>query len=173
MSAVKRFDRIWKRHRRLIGWLTCRSYDNKLDLTWFRARLILYQKDSEFVFLLVFAQFHFDPADWGNISNDAKDLITKMLTLDPGKRITAEEALSHPWMEQVAVREKGAVQAPLLLTALGNMKKFQASQKLAQAALLFMGSKVRRPTHPSCCCLLVLTYEYVVHSSQLQRKLKS
>lgn len=31
---------------------------------------------------------------------------------------------------------------PSLMNALGNMRKFQASQKLAQAALLFMGSKL-------------------------------
>lgn len=65
-----------------------------------------------------------------------------MLTLDPSKRITAEDSLAHIWIQQVAKKEKGAIQEPLLLTALGNMRKFQASQKLAQAALLFMGSKV-------------------------------
>lgn len=87
-------------------------------------------------------QFYFDPADWGNISNDAKDLITKMLTLDPTKRIVAEDALAHPWIEQLAKIENGTIQAPLLLNALGNMRKFQASQKLAQAAFLYIGSKV-------------------------------
>lgn len=29
---------------------------------------------------------------------EAKDLINKMLTINPSKRITAAEALKHPWI---------------------------------------------------------------------------
>ena len=29
---------------------------------------------------------------------EAKDLINKMLTINPAKRITASEALKHPWI---------------------------------------------------------------------------
>lgn len=36
--------------------------------------------------------------DWINISTDAKDLITKMLTMNPANRIAAEQALSDPWI---------------------------------------------------------------------------
>lgn len=32
-----------------------------------------------------------------NISPEAKDLITKMLEYDPEKRISARQALNHPW----------------------------------------------------------------------------
>jgi calcium-dependent protein kinase len=32
----------------------------------------------------------FDPADWGTVSPEAKDLVSKMLEKDPAKRITAE-----------------------------------------------------------------------------------
>ena len=35
-------------------------------------------------------KFKFDPEDWDKISEDAKNLIRKMLTLDPKKRITAD-----------------------------------------------------------------------------------
>ena len=33
------------------------------------------------------------------LSNNAKDLITKLLKFDPSERITAREALLHPWFE--------------------------------------------------------------------------
>lgn len=36
---------------------------------------------------------------WGGISDDAKDLIRKLIVLDPSKRLTAEQALQHPWMK--------------------------------------------------------------------------
>lgn len=36
---------------------------------------------------------------WLNLSNTAKDLVMKMLEVDPQKRITIEEALDHPWIK--------------------------------------------------------------------------
>jgi Ca2+-binding EF-hand superfamily protein len=35
---------------------------------------------------------------WDGISESAKDLVRKMLTVDPNKRITANGILSHPWI---------------------------------------------------------------------------
>ncbi|CCG21199.1 hypothetical protein CORT_0A08140 [Candida orthopsilosis Co 90-125] len=37
---------------------------------------------------------------WDEISDDAKDLITKMLEVNPEKRITIEEIWHHPWVMQ-------------------------------------------------------------------------
>ena len=33
-----------------------------------------------------------------NVTSEAQDLISKMLTVDPKKRITIKEALKHPWI---------------------------------------------------------------------------
>lgn len=35
---------------------------------------------------------------WKNISTEAKEFVKACLTVDPSKRITADEALRHPWM---------------------------------------------------------------------------
>ncbi|KAH6847197.1 kinase-like domain-containing protein [Chaetomium sp. MPI-CAGE-AT-0009] len=37
---------------------------------------------------------------WENVDTDFRDLIVKMTNLDPAKRITAREALEHPWFRQ-------------------------------------------------------------------------
>jgi len=39
---------------------------------------------------------------WDPISDSAKDLIRKMLTVDPKKRITCSEALQHEWLKEKA-----------------------------------------------------------------------
>ncbi|KAI4832222.1 hypothetical protein KUCAC02_015196 [Chaenocephalus aceratus] len=42
--------------------------------------------------------YDFPSPEWDTVTPDAKDLINKMLTINPSKRITAAEALKHPWI---------------------------------------------------------------------------
>lgn len=44
------------------------------------------------------ASYNFDNVKWNDISPEAIDLIKKLLELDPERRITAKEALKHPWI---------------------------------------------------------------------------
>lgn len=41
-----------------------------------------------------------DDPIWEGISDDAKDLVAKLLTVDSAKRLTADEALQHPWVQK-------------------------------------------------------------------------
>lgn len=47
-----------------------------------------------------------DSAQWKGISENAKDLIRKLLTKDPKKRINALEALNHSWFEEIKTTVK-------------------------------------------------------------------
>ena len=42
-------------------------------------------------------RFAFDGEVWQDVSESAKDLIVGLLNVDPDKRLSAEQALSHPW----------------------------------------------------------------------------
>ncbi|KAJ2964982.1 hypothetical protein NQZ79_g180 [Umbelopsis isabellina] len=42
--------------------------------------------------------FTFVKSDWEGISFEARDLIRKLLTVDPARRITVNEAMWHPWI---------------------------------------------------------------------------
>jgi len=44
------------------------------------------------------ARYDFNHRAWAKISVEAKDLITKLLVLDPQQRLTAAQALEHPWL---------------------------------------------------------------------------
>lgn len=47
--------------------------------------------------------FCFDEDAWGEVSGEAKALISALLELDPAKRLTASQALDHPWVRVVRV----------------------------------------------------------------------
>uniref|UniRef100_A0A8C1NXX9 calcium/calmodulin-dependent protein kinase n=1 Tax=Cyprinus carpio TaxID=7962 RepID=A0A8C1NXX9_CYPCA len=45
--------------------------------------------------------YDFPSPEWDTVTPEAKDLINKMLTINPSKRITAAEALKHPWISLI------------------------------------------------------------------------
>ena len=47
-------------------------------------------------------QYSLEGKEWEGVSELAKELVRKMLTVDPTKRITVAEALQHPWLMAVA-----------------------------------------------------------------------
>ena len=46
-------------------------------------------------------KLEFDLPCWNNISEQCKDLLTKLLTKEPNKRIALEHALTHKWFSDV------------------------------------------------------------------------
>nr|GLL28763.1 calcium-dependent protein kinase-like [Ipomoea trifida] len=76
-------------------------------------------------------EIDFESDPWPSISNGAKDLVRRMLTLDPRKRISSASVLEHPWL-----REGGeASDKPIDSAVLSRMKQFRAMNKLKQLAL--------------------------------------
>ena len=69
------------------------------------------------------------------LSSDAKDLIQKLMKKNQKSRLTADEALEHPWFEG---KESTEDNSALLNEALSNFKHFRAEAKLQQAALSFI-----------------------------------
>ncbi|XP_016464261.2 calcium-dependent protein kinase 17-like isoform X2 [Nicotiana tabacum] len=73
--------------------------------------------------------FSSDP--WPSISGGAKDLVRKMLTIDPKQRLTAMQVLNHSW-----IKEDGeAPDTPLDNAVLHRLKQFRAMNKFKKVAL--------------------------------------
>lgn len=45
------------------------------------------------------AMYSFKGKVWKEVSDEAKDLISKLMVSDPTKRLNVEEALAHPWLQ--------------------------------------------------------------------------
>lgn len=48
-------------------------------------------------------------------SKNFLDLLTKIFVYDPARRITAKEALNHPWLKEMAVPDDGTEAAKIRL----------------------------------------------------------
>jgi len=57
--------------------------------------------DTPLYIQIVTGQWEFHQGVWDYISDDAKDFISELLVLDPEERMTAREALRHPWIRAV------------------------------------------------------------------------
>ena len=53
-----------------------------------------------------------------------------MLTLDPKKRISANDALNHPWFKEALSEEQGARGREKIHAALDNFRKFNSGNKI-------------------------------------------
>ncbi|XP_049860612.1 calcium/calmodulin-dependent protein kinase type II alpha chain isoform X9 [Schistocerca gregaria] len=78
--------------------------------------------------------YDYPSPEWDTVTPEAKNLINQMLTVNPSKRITASEALRHPWICQ---RERVASVVHRQETV-DCLKKFNARRKLKGAILTTM-----------------------------------
>ena len=75
--------------------------------------------------------------DWENVTEDAKDLIRELLQKKPNKRISAAEALKHPWI--VKNTEGKSMNKNFNKMSLKNcLHNFSSKQKLHQASVAFI-----------------------------------
>lgn len=51
---------------------------------------------------ILHAQFDFPSPEWDDISPSAKDFVKKMLVVNPAQRLTANQALTHQWIQETA-----------------------------------------------------------------------
>uniref|UniRef100_A0A4W6EXG4 calcium/calmodulin-dependent protein kinase n=1 Tax=Lates calcarifer TaxID=8187 RepID=A0A4W6EXG4_LATCA len=89
--------------------------------------------------------YDFPSPEWDTVTPEAKNLINQMLTINPAKRITAQEALKHPW-----VCQRSTVASMMhRQETVECLKKFNARRKLKGAILTTM--LVSRNFSGECC----------------------
>lgn len=121
------------------------SYDKSCDL-W-SAGVILYillsgyppfygPTDSITLQKVREGSFSFARSEWNTVSDGAKDLITKLLVLNPTERYTVEQALHHPWI----VQTDELSELPLSLD-IGSLRSFVETRKLQKTVMMYIASQ--------------------------------
>ena len=54
---------------------------------------------NDLIELIKKVDYNFEGEEWEDASDEAKDLIRKLLVADPKKRLCPAKALDHPWMK--------------------------------------------------------------------------
>lgn len=75
---------------------------------------------------------------WDNVSEPAKDLLKKMLEFEPNKRISAQEAIEHPWIINIKQKQITNIDKDYFSSVLKNIKDFNAKEKLQQATIAYI-----------------------------------
>ncbi|CAA0840933.1 CDPK-related kinase 5 [Striga hermonthica] len=79
---------------------------------------------------VVKAEPTYEEQPWPTLSLEAKDFVKRLLNKDPRKRMTAPQALCHPWIKNI-----NGVKVPLDILIFKLMKAYMRSSPLRKAAL--------------------------------------
>tara|TARA_B100000795_G_C22504257_1_gene325178 strand:+ start:88 stop:417 length:330 start_codon:yes stop_codon:yes gene_type:complete len=106
------------------------------------------------------AKYDFFENEWKNISDDAKDVIKRLLVADPANRMTMPQLLEHPWVKASADKcreeiERKMSAAPPVAAAAKQPKepKVKGDRKLSKGC-----PKMGCPKpccNPKACCSIM------------------
>ncbi len=80
---------------------------------------------------IVLGDYDFPEESWSHVSDEAKDLVRKLLVTDPAKRLTSRAAMQSPWMRQ---RDNLLARNNLQYTST-RLKTFNARMKLRSSMI--------------------------------------
>ena len=87
-----------------------------------------------------------------SLSENAKDLISKLLKYEPNERITAENALKHPWFHTDDIRNIDYLDYEIIKGLLSNLEKYKSSNLIkcsVMAYLVHINSNIKEYTDAS------------------------
>ncbi|KFV47871.1 Serine/threonine-protein kinase DCLK3, partial [Gavia stellata] len=89
------------------------------------------ERDQEELFQIIqLGHYEFLSPYWDNISAAAKDLITRLLIVDPQKRYTARQVLQHPWIRTAGKTNSRNLQREVTI----NIERHFRAQRRKEAA---------------------------------------
>lgn len=95
--------------------------------------------DAEMKKKILDGSFSLSGKTWDDISEEAKDLVSQLLTYDKDQRISSGDALAHPWIVKMCETEYDTKVAKRAFT---NLSKFRAEEKIKQATIAFIASQL-------------------------------
>ena len=103
------------------------------------------QTDQEIAAAIQKGTFDFRDSVWNTISDDCKDFISALLAFEEADRLTAAEALDHPWIERMRIKylkDNDRQMQGLIKDSLGALEHFRSSKsKMKQATCALIAAQ--------------------------------
>lgn len=98
--------------------------------------------DEEIYDRIMEGKYNFDGDEWSDISDEAVDFISSLLTYEEQDRPPASEALTHKWLDAAKMELTECFARKDAVSSLSNLASFNAQQKLKQATYTFIVSQL-------------------------------
>jgi calcium-dependent protein kinase len=97
------------------------------------------RSDAEILGKVRLGKYSFSNRVWRQVSVQAKDLIQRMMKVDVHARISAQQALEHPWFNKL---KSSSAQDKAVLDCMDSLKSFRSEGKLRQAICVFIAAQL-------------------------------
>ena len=126
-----------------------KHYDEKCDL-W-SCGVIMYillsgrppfggDTDKEIMDKVIIGEYDLKTSPFDKLSSSGKDLIQKLLMIDPQKRLSAQEALAHPWFKENKSKElfNRIKDESTIKKMIQNLKAYKRDSIIQETALAYL-----------------------------------
>jgi len=97
-------------------------------------------------------EYYMKPAKWDSVSSEAKDFIKSLLEVDPSKRLSAQQALEHPWVARSCKDEQDGMEG-----VVEALREFSHATKFRKCCMEIMvwslSNEDRAKVHDHFICL--------------------
>ncbi len=80
-------------------------------------------------------KYHFNHKEFQKVSNEGKDLISKLLIVDPKMRISGPVALKNQWFKKFKEIKVGSEEDKLDINIINSLKEYRGVSALKKAAM--------------------------------------
>lgn len=125
-----------------------KNYNEKCDL-W-SCGVILYillsgrapfsgETDNAILEKIKLGKYDLTRSPFNKISTESKDLLKKLLEINPKRRISADNAINHPWLKKFDVKKLFTeVNGEILKATIKNLKRYNPTEKLQIVVLAYL-----------------------------------
>ena len=98
------------------------------------------EDDNEIMERVSTGKYDLESPPFNKLSKNSIDLIKRLLTMDPEQRISAEQALNHPWFKEFKSQEiyNRINDSDTIKNLIGNLKKYRRTSIIQETALAYL-----------------------------------
>jgi calcium-dependent protein kinase len=98
------------------------------------------EDDNEIMERVATGKYDLESPPFNKLSKNSLDLIKRLLTMDPDQRISAEQALNHPWFKEFKSQEiyNRINDNDTMKTLVENLKKYKRTSIIQETALAYL-----------------------------------